>query len=114
MNNNNGCADINCPFLTDCPYIARPSCFTPAKRHGEDEGTIEKAFQIGFQLGLMKDCGYADFVPVVRCKDCIYAREHDVSEAGNTLVCSYSERLRYVRRMDYCSHGRRKELKTDE
>lgn len=118
MTNHNGCTGLNCPFqynkivqcdLTDCPYRDRPSCFTPANRQGADEGTIENAFQIGFQLGLMKACDYVDFVQVVRCKDCVYARELDAAHPGNLLVCSYTETSRQVGLMEYCSHGMRRD-----
>lgn len=74
--------------------------------------TIDNLYELMYQEGVEKSCKHfknkADFVEVVRCKDCKHREARICDIAGNEILsCNYSGFA--VKPTHYCSYGKRKE-----
>ena len=77
--------------------------YEACKKHGHLKFTANDLYELMYQNGVEKSCHHfknkADFVEVVRCKDCIYKEE-----CLQKVDCEYQ-----YREIVFCSYGVKKD-----
>lgn len=85
-------------------YIAKEALFAKFDRMGLGEHSfVEKVFSDGVRT-IIAEMPAADVVPVVRCRECEYAKNAKVNKKG-FLICPASHME--IVDDDYCSYGER-------